>query len=266
MSPAPGAVGRWNYGFRTTVYAGVVGVLVWGAWRVNGTLAERAQQLEQAHERIAGLEQDVAARDRTIAEQQQQIAELEQRVQELELALKLLKVDHRLAKLTVLEQRAAPDSVTPRTPAGVETDVEFQELAEDGAPLGEPRRFTLLGKVAYVDALVIKFDDSYVEQGDALRGSSLCLFRRLFGEYQWPSEGFPLDTAGARPLPYAAGDDPGFESRLWTRFWDYANDEAAAAAAGVRAIHGEAPYIELREGRSYELELRASGGLSLRAE
>jgi len=40
----------------------------------------------------------------------------------------------------------------------------------------------------------------------------------------------------------------------------------AAQAAGVRAIHGEAPYIELRAGRSYLVELRASGGLSLRAE
>ncbi len=266
MSSAPPAVGKWNYGFRTVVYAGIVGLLMWGAWRVNGALAEREQQLAEATQRIASLQEDVAARDRTIAEQQQQIAELQQRVKELELALKLLKVDHRLARLTVMEQRAAPETVTPKTPAGIETDVEFQELDEDGEPLGAARRFTLLGKVAYVDALVIKFDDSFVEQGDALRGSSLCLFRRLFGEYQWPSEGFPLDTSGARPLPYGGGDDPGFESKLWRRFWDYANDEAAAAAAGVRAIHGEAPYIELRPGKSYALELRASGGLSLRAE
>ena len=40
----------------------------------------------------------------------------------------------------------------------------------------------------------------------------------------------------------------------------------AAAEKGVRAIHGEAPFIEVRPGRSYKVELRASGGLSIRAE
>jgi hypothetical protein len=32
---------------------------------------------------------------------------------------------------------------------------------------------------------------------------------------------------------------------------------------GVRAIHGEAPFIELRPGKTYRIELRASGGLTL---
>jgi len=141
------------------------------------------------------------------------------------------------------------------------------EVSWLGEPLGEARRCTIDGRVAYVDALVIKFDDEFVEQGDALRGTSLCLFRRLFGEYQFPSEGFPLDTEGQRPLPYAADDaDPGFETRLWTKFWDYAHDPDAVAAAGVRAMHGEAPYMELRPGKTYRVELRASGGLSVEPE
>src|SRR5262245_49323464 len=179
---------------------------------------------------------DVAERDRRIAEQQQQIEELQARVRELEMALKLLKVDHRLARLDVKAQRPAP-----ALKGGVETDVVFQELDAEGAPLGPEQPFTLVGKVAYIDALVIKFDDGFVEQGDALRGSSICFFRRLFGEYQKPSEGFPLDAAGTRPRSYAGGDDATapLERDLWRRFWDYANDPAAAAAAGVRALHGE---------------------------
>jgi len=261
--PAPGpAVGRWNYGLRTAVYGGVVLGAAWGAWRVQSMLDRHEQELADAQDTIAGLRGDVAARDTRIAELDEQVARLREEVQRLQAALRLLKVDHRLARLTVLEQGPAPDR-----PGGVQTRVEFQELGSDDTPLGPARRFTLDGKVAYVDALVIKFEDSYVEQGDALRGTSLCLFRRLFGEFQFPSEGFPLDSAGQRPLPYAADDaDPGFESRLWQRFWDYAHDPEAHAAAGVRALHGEAPFMELRPGRSYVLELRASGGLSLRAQ
>jgi hypothetical protein len=184
-------------------------------------------------------------------------------VRELEVALKLLKVDHRLARLTVKDQHPAP-----ALKGGIETVVAFQELDAAGDALGPEQLFTLVGQVAYIDALVIKFDDDFVEQGDALRGSSICFFRRLFGEYQEPSEGYPLDSAGTRPRSYGAGDDAPapFENELWRHFWDYANDPAKAAGAGVRALHGEAPYIELRPGGSYRVELRASGGLTVRPE
>jgi uncharacterized coiled-coil protein SlyX len=262
-SRAPGpAVGGWNYGLRTVVYGGVVALLAWGAWRVQSLVDEHARDLQAAQQTIDGLRGDVAQRDERIAELDEQVALLRAEVQRLQAALRLLKVDHRLARLQVLDQRDAPGS-----PGGVQTDVSFQEVDEAGEPLGDARRFTLDGRVAYVDALVIKFADDFVEQGDALRGTSLCLFRRLFGEHQKPADGFPLDTAGQRPLPYAADDaDPGFETRLWARFWDYAHDPQAFESAGVRALHGEAPYMELRPGRSYLVELRASGGLSLRAE
>ncbi len=298
MSAPP--VGRWNYALRTLVLGGFALLLGWGAWTIHDLRATSERQLAERQQRIDALTADVASRDARIAEQGRQIDALEQQVRQLEAALRLLKVDHRLARLVVLDQRPpaggnaagagaaggtlAPGAPSPPAPAGpgpasgagagaagdaaaTETDVSFQELDGEGQPLGEPKAFTLRGRVAYVDALVIKFTDSYVESGDSLRGTSLCLFRRLFGEFQKPIDGFPLDTVGARPLPYAGDDaDPGFESRLWQRFWDYANDEAAATAAGVRAIHGEAPYIELRPGKAYLVELRASGGLSLRPE
>jgi hypothetical protein len=239
---ATSTIGSVNYFLRTLVYGAVVGLLAWGGWHVR--------ELTQKHER-------------ELAERDQRIEELQARVRELELALKLLKVDHRLALLTVKDQRLAP-----ALKGGIETDVAFQELDAQGEALGPEQLFTVVGKVAYIDALVIKFDDNYVEQGDALRGSSICFFRRLFGEYQQPNEGFPLDSAGTRPRSYGAGDDAPepMESELWRHFWDYANDPAKAAGAGVRALHGEAPYIELRPGGSYRVELRASGGLTVRPE
>jgi len=260
---APTGIAGVSSFFRTLVLGAVVGLLAWGAWNVNELMQRQQHELAERDRRIEGLQADVAQRDARIAEQQQQIEELQAQVRELELALKLLKVDHRLARLSVQEQRPAP-----ALKGGVETVVVFQELDADGEPLGPEQPFTLVGKVAYIDALVIKFDDSYVEQGDALRGSSICFFRRLFGEYQQPNEGFPLDSVGTRPRSYGAGDDAPLpiESTLWQHFWDYANDPAAAARVGVRALHGEAPYVELRPGQTYRVELRASGGLTVRPE
>ncbi len=255
-------MGRTTNVLRLLVSAGFLALFGWGALEIRGALRTRDRELASRDERIGTLQAEVAQRESRIGELTREAEELREQSRKLAAALRLMRVDHRVARLSVIDQSPAPDG-----PGGVRTEVAFQELDAQGRPLGPEKRTTLAGKMAWVDALVIKFDDSYVEQGDALRGTSICFFRRLFGEFQWPAEGLPLDGAGSRPLPYAGDDaDPGFESRLWARFWDYANDAELAARAGVRAVHGEAPSIELRAGRSYLLELRASGGLSLRPE
>jgi hypothetical protein len=247
------ALGGINYFLRTVVWAGLLGLLGWGAWETRGVLQARDELLAERDGQIADLTADLALRDA-------RIADLERAVEELQLALQFIKVDHRLARLSVLEQ-GPPDAA-----GRVSTKVRFQEVGPDGAPLAPGKDFVLDGKLAYVDALVIKFDDRYVERGDVWRGTSICLFRRFFSENQRPEDGFPLDPTGKRPAPYADESDEGADRELWLRFWDYANDAALAEQVGVRAIHGEAPYVELRPGRSYRIELRASGGLSIRPE
>lgn len=252
-----------------TALLGLVAVAGWWTLFLRGRFAEHEQALAERDQRIASLEVDVRQRD--------------ERIRALEHALHLLKVDHRVARLEVLEQFAlesptasaqgasssqaasAPTSA-PAEPA-LRTRVRFTELGADGERLGEPRELVVEGRFAYVEALVVKFEDDYVERGDALRGSSVCLFQRIFGEGQKPADGARLDPVGLRPRAYGGDElvDPEFDD-LWRRFWDYANDPALARAKGVRALHGEAPFIELRPGKSYRLELRASGGLSLRAE
>ncbi len=123
---------------------------------------------------------------------------------------------------------------------------------------------TVEGDVVYVDAWVIKYADQLVESGDPLRSTSVCLFRRIFGEYQQPTEGFALDPAGSRPSVYSQGGEISpMERDLWANFWEYANNPAKAKKAGVRAAHGEAPSIRLQVGKRYRVELRASGGLSI---
>ena len=181
--------------------------------------------------------------------------------QKLNLALRLLKIDHRVAEITVVDQQPGEQPPGKQRPT---TRFQFSELTKDGDPIGEPRTFTVEGDTVYVDAWVLKYADDLVERGDPLRSTSVCLFRRIFGEYQEPSEGFAVDPSGSRPAVYSQGSDMSpLERDIWANFWQYANDPLKAREAGIRAAHGEAPSIRLQPGKRYRVELRASGGLSI---
>ena len=113
----------------------------------------------------------------------------------------------------------------------------------------------------------MKFDYKNVEEADIDRSTSLVLFRRIFGESQKPADGFPLDTVGTRPNAYGRGKPMSdFEKKIWGDFWNIANDAAKARKMGIRAAHGDAPFIKLKKGKSYRIELRASDGLSIRPD
>jgi hypothetical protein len=116
----------------------------------------------------------------------------------------------------------------------------------------------------YVDALVIKFEDEFVTAGDALKGRSLLLFRRIFGDRHRPVEAHVLDREGQMPQVYAAERAPSaFERELWAQFWMLANDPAEARRRGVRALHGEAVSTRLRPGAIYGVTFRSTGELTI---
>ena len=72
--------------------------------------------------------------------------------------------------------------------------------------------------------------------------------------------GFVIDKEGQVPEVYAERQATSeFEKELWKRFWDFANDEKLARERGVRAIHGDAPYMRLEPDRVYEICLRSTG-------
>ena len=188
------------------------------------------------------------------------IGELEQELQTRDLQLDFLRARNRVARVEVLDQVLRPDQ-----PGGMTTRLRFVELGPDGKALNEGQEFELAGDVAYFEALVIKFDDDFVANNDLLRGSSLLLFRRIFGEYLAPSDGFQLDTVGQYPQSYSPEhQDETFHRDLWARFWEYALEPSVVRESGVRAMHGEAPFIKLEPGHNFELELRSSGGLTIR--
>lgn len=140
------------------------------------------------------------------------LTETTEKLEKAELAKKLLTVQHRLARLKVLDQRevASLNPVTPtegvKEPASktnLRTKVEFTEVNEIGEPIGQPKQFDVVGDMVYFDYLNVTFDDKFIEEADLDRSTSLALFQRIFGEHQQPVEGFQLDTVGTRPTAYA---------------------------------------------------------------
>jgi len=147
-----------------------------------------------------------------------------------------------------------------------ETTLMFVEYGTDGKQL-PPRYFTIKGNVAHIDSLVIKFEADFVKKGDPLRGHSLVLFHRLYGDYQAPVEGYMIDEPGRPPevyrCPTNSPEAAAFESELWQNFWKLADDEQYRKEKGVRVAMGESPWTRFYPDKVYTLTLQADGGLSL---
>jgi hypothetical protein len=257
-------LGSVNTFLRSVVSLGIlalIGVASWFGYQTVSSRSTLETQLREQHAAVEKLEQDLAAKHAQITQLEADLAEQAKRIQELDLANRLLKLNHRLARITVLNQWESKEKNHPMT------EIMFADVDDDGNPIDEPRKFTIEGDVVYVDSWVIKYLDKYIEAGDPLRGTSVCLLRRLWGEYQNANDGFPLDPARSRPVAYDRGSQmPDFEKEIWQHFWDYANDPKKAEAAGIRAAHGDAPSIKLRPGKSYIFELRSTGEPTLRPE
>lgn len=211
-----------------------------GQWAIEARLAEREAQVES-------LQSELEAKLREI--------------QRLDTALRLLKTDHRMAQIDVISQQGSEKT------KDLATRFSFVELDKAGKQIDKPKEFTIEGDVVYVDAFVAKVTDEAVEVADPVRSASFCLFRRVFGEFQQPKDGFPLDPMGGQPAAYRAGREPSdFEREIWSKFWHYANNPEEAQKKGIRAAHGEAPFHKLVPGKRYKVLLRSSGGLSFSPE
>jgi hypothetical protein len=203
---------------------------------------------------VAGLLVLTVYRDQT-GERALRVA-AEQKAEQLTQVVQRLGAERRVADVIVTEQ---VDSG-----GGTKTTLLFVEYGRDGASL-PARRFTVDGDVAYVDAMVIKFDGKFVEHNDPLRGHSIALFTRLYGENQPPEKGYRIDEPGRIPAVYR-GADPyvtDFERELWANFWKLADDEAYRKEMGVRVAQGEAVWTKLQPDRLYTLTLESDGGLNI---
>jgi uncharacterized coiled-coil protein SlyX len=225
--------------------------------RQRAVIERSERQLTEMNQQLADKEEVIAGQTAEISKLNAQVEAKQKEIDKLDAAMRLLKVDHRLAQITVLEQGDDPKT-------GREyTTVEFRELTDDGGWIGQPRVFRLNGDTVYVDCWIVKFDDKYVEQADLHRSTSLCLFRSVYGNIDGPEGAHPLEDVGSRPLAYSRGGKlTDFEKKIWDDFWSIANDPEKAQQLGIRAAHGQANFTKVRKGKIYRLQLRASDGLT----
>jgi hypothetical protein len=215
-------------------------------------LADKQAELDLA---IEGLE----ARKKQVTELEGNLAEKTAQVERLEVAMRLLKVRRRLARLKVLDQQPNADGTN------VVSRIEFVEVNDEGMPIGQPKQFEIVGDLVYVDYLRVTFADKYVEQSDLDRSTAIALFQRIFGEHQEAVTGQRLDDVGTRPTAYARGTPMSdFEKQIWDDFWTIASDPQRAAELGIYAAHGSAVSMRVQPGKTYEVELRATGDMTFR--
>lgn len=184
-----------------------------------------------------------------------QIAKLESETTRLKTYLKLLEYTERRAQIEVVSQ-------TKDSAGETVNKLRFTELDPQGGVVGAQRVLEIKGDEVYVDTLVIKFEDHFVEEGDPLKGKALLLFRRIFTNRVKPDDGYVLDRQGVPPEIYAAksASSP-FERDLWARFWEVANNEQLAKQVGVKALHGQAIYGRLLPNLVYTITMRSTGEL-----
>jgi len=184
-----------------------------------------------------------------------QVDELEQQRQRLVSYAQRLSARRRVAQVDVVRQREDERGRTVST-------LLWQEIGPDGV-LGKPLAVEAIGRLVYFEALVLKFEPSLVGEGDPARGTSLAMFRRIFGDCQAPDSVTELDRT-ARPPVREAEDVARLHEELWRRFWDFVDDPALAAEYGVRVAQCEAPAVPLKVGQVWQVSLDALGGVNLR--
>ena len=184
-----------------------------------------------------------------------EVQRLEQDKKQLAEFAERLGASRRVAQVEVVNQRSRPDGT-------VMSVMLWHEVAADGS-LGQPQYVETSGGLVYLEAAVVKFQTQLVGAGDVARGTSLALFRRIFGECQTPSSAAELDRttlASAKP----GTDRPTLEPRLWEIFWQLMDDPALAEQYGVRVAQVEAPAVVVHTGQVFEVTLDAAGGLNVR--
>lgn len=206
---------------------------------------------------IAGSAGIIAYHNHFSAERK--IEQLQDEKNQLAQIVKRLGEEKRVAEVLVENQQTIDGEL--------HTTLLFVEYAKDGTSL-PPKSFSFAGKMAHIDAMVIKFDRGFVEADDALRGHSIALFTKIYGDKQTPAEAAHIDEPGTIPNVYR-GVDPRvsrFEMELWQNFWKLAENPAFRQRHGVRIANGQGLWGPFDPDKIYTITIESDGGLNMTSE
>ena len=241
-----------NSAVRTVLVLGACSVVGYGGYFGYNNYVKPSQEAKQAIAELADLKLE-------FNKQQVALKESEELNQRLETSMKLLKVDRRAANVTVLE-KGTDDQGNPFM------EVSFTEVDENDNPIGTIRNYRLKGEKLYIDGWIATFDDKYVEEADELRAASLFVFKSIYGDAEMPRDAQRLDVESHDNSPpgiYKDDRKREFEQRIWGDFWKVCNDAQLQDELGIRYSQGQTSYVKPLEGKTYRVNIRASGGMSL---
>ena len=142
------------------------------------------------------------------------------------------------------------------------TRLRFVETARDNTSERILERvYEIQGDVVHFDAMRVKFDPTLVQDGSE---RSLFLWRRVYGDYMPPSEGYLIEEPGQAPERYRELFEPlgrQVNGTFWEAIWDLSNNPAKLSKHGIQAINGTVVYQQLRPGLIYVFKVGAMGQL-----
>lgn len=174
-----------------------------------------------------------------------------------------LEADSRIAQVFVTEVRNDP--ATKKT----WTTIKFLEYDSQGKPL-KPRYFTFSGDIIQFESLVVRFQDLYVEKGDALRGKSAYLFLKVFFLNGPRTQVYDITPVYQVPEGYRVlgvkSQSSKIEQDFWQKFWIYALNPQEAKKVGIKCVQIEAPGTKFVPGTLYLIKIEHDGGMRIDAE
>ena len=130
LCPVSESLSTINSLIRTGLAVLAVGLIGAGGYYGYRTYNASDLAIQEKEEELVKMRGELAAKQDLLDEQQRQLKVKEQQIQKLDTSLRLLKVNHRVAWLTVLEQEEDPDTKERYTTG------QFVEVNDKGEMLG----------------------------------------------------------------------------------------------------------------------------------
>ena len=170
-----------------------------------------------------------------------------------------LEADSRIAQALVTEVTTDAASGRPLT------TIKFLEYDTNGQPLAA-KYFTFTGNIIQFQSLVVRFDDSYIQHGDKLRGKSAYVFWKVFMLDGANTQEREINKFNEIPEGYKIeGPMSSFEKEFWEDFWKIALDPKLARTKGIKNAQIEAPGTKFIPGVLYTLKIEHDGGIRIDA-
>lgn len=182
------------------------------------------------------------------------IEQLLQDNEQLKQAIDNLKTETRLGYAKVLSQTEVNDVAHTKL-LFVETE------SNDQLKPTLKREFDLVGDVVHFDALIVKFGQQLVMDGQE---RAIHLWRRVYTDTMRPQDGFAIEQEGVEPTRYTQlCEKLSLPDRqlFWQSIWDLANDPHRLEQLGIHAVYGNVVYQRLQPGRIYVFKLSPTGTL-----